>query len=60
MDDKLEVDEDKINQIRRDVILGLIACLEDINVFLDLAEAYQVLPKDKIDKFRSNLDLSKM
>ena len=61
MNDEIkEVTPEEMQKITRDVILGLLGCLEDLNVLLDLAEAYQVFPQEKIDKFRSNIDLSKM
>lgn len=61
MNDGLEeATPEQVQKITKDVILGLIACLEDLNILLDLAEIYQVFPQEKIDKFRNNIDLSKM
>jgi hypothetical protein len=55
-----EMSTEQYQRIKREVILGMIACLEDLNVFLDLAEAYEIFPQEKIDKFRDALDPSKM
>lgn len=60
-DETKEVTPEQVQKITKDVILEvIISFLEDFNVLLDLAEAYQVFPQEKIDKFRSNIDLSKM
>lgn len=44
-----------IERLRADAIGCIAACLQDLEVYLDVAEEYGFLPQDKIDICRSKM-----
>lgn len=46
---------DFIKRLKEDTIVGIAACLQDLDVYLDLAESYDFLPQENIDIGRKKL-----